>query len=292
MTEPVIILIFTHKPRLEWFEEIALEQCFRILGRHPIRMVCPEGLNIEAYREIVPALEPDFIAPKWFSGRLNYNRLKILPLLYRRYSHYEYMLTYELDAFVFRDELLDWCAKGLDYIGAPWFEGFDRAKPDAPLLGVGNSGFSLRRIQGMTAVHKTWRNIRPPVDIIREISASGRSNLGKVAAIAKWLTFNNFHPPFTPANSNMTSSLRIHDDCFWCLDVPRRFPEFKVASMDDAKQFSFEVNPSRLYAECGKRLPSGCHKWPWYEPEFWREHIEAFGYRLPAQKSGKEAHAH
>src|SRR5262249_21397293 len=33
-----------------------------------------------------------------------------------------------------------------DYIGAPWFEGWERAPIDAPIIGVGNSGFSLLRL--------------------------------------------------------------------------------------------------------------------------------------------------
>ena len=30
------------------------------------------------------------------------------------------MLIYQLDAYVFKDELLNWANKGYDYIGAPW----------------------------------------------------------------------------------------------------------------------------------------------------------------------------
>jgi Protein of unknown function (DUF5672) len=277
----VVILIFAHKASLEWYEEIALKQCFRILGRHPIRMICPRGLNVEAYRAIVPQLEVDFIPPHWQSSRLNYNRLKSLPFLYRRYRQYDYMLTYELDAFVFRNELLDWCAKGWDYIGAPWFEGHDSAKPDAPFLGVGNSGFSLRRIQAMIDVFSTWRNIQPTMEIVREVRSSNLSRVRKLAAVTKRLIFNNFHPPFTPANSDESRPHKIHDDNFWC-EVPKRLPDFKVADLEQAKQFSFEVNPSRLYADIGGRLPFGCHKWMEYEPGFWKEFIEQYGYNFPA----------
>jgi hypothetical protein len=287
MPNRVVILIFTHKPGLEWFEEIALKQCFRVLGRYPIRLVCPAGLDLGAYRKIIPDLEADFIPPKWFSSRLNYNRLKILPLLYRRFAQYQFILTYELDAFVFRDELLDWCAKDFDYIGAPWFVGYDSAKPDAPFLGVGNSGFSLRRTQAVLEVLNTWRFIRQPSDVVGEVASSGRPLVRRLASIAKRLVFNNFHPPFTPANTNETNTENIHDDCFWCLQVPKRFPDFKIACIDEAKRFSFEVNPSRVFAECERRLPFGCHKWMTYEPEFWKPHIEQFGYNFPDMETIK-----
>ena len=40
-----------------------------------------------------------------------------------------------------RDELLDWCNKNYDYIGAPWV----KKERDNILLKTGNGGFSLRK---------------------------------------------------------------------------------------------------------------------------------------------------
>lgn len=39
---------------------------------------------------------------------------------YERFLAWDYILLCQTDAFVFRDELADWCARGYDYIGAPW----------------------------------------------------------------------------------------------------------------------------------------------------------------------------
>ena len=66
---------------------------------------------------------------------------------YRRFSKFEYILIYQLDAFVFKDQLNYWCKKGYDYIGAPWFEGFHLTKTGVNIIGVGNGGFSLRRVK-------------------------------------------------------------------------------------------------------------------------------------------------
>ena len=60
-------------------------------------------MDVSAYRRIAPELIVDFIRPSLLSSYRAYNRLKILPFLYRRYADFEYVLTYELDAFVFRD---------------------------------------------------------------------------------------------------------------------------------------------------------------------------------------------
>lgn len=38
---------------------------------------------------------------------------------YDRFAAYEYVLIYQLDAFVFADRLAEFCQMGYDYIGAP-----------------------------------------------------------------------------------------------------------------------------------------------------------------------------
>jgi hypothetical protein len=64
---------------------------------------------------------------------------------YEVFRQYEYMLIYQLDCWVFRDELEMWCDKGYDYIGAPFFVKWfvDRG------IYVGNGGFSLRKISNI-----------------------------------------------------------------------------------------------------------------------------------------------
>ncbi len=37
---------------------------------------------------------------------------------YKQFLNYEYILIYQLDAFVFKDEL-NYCSQGIDYVGAP-----------------------------------------------------------------------------------------------------------------------------------------------------------------------------
>ena len=41
----------------------------------------------------------------------------VSPLFYLNFKKYRYLLIYQLDALVFRDELLEWCSKEIDYIG-------------------------------------------------------------------------------------------------------------------------------------------------------------------------------
>jgi len=271
MSDKVVILIFAHKPMPEWYEATSLEQCFRVLGRHPIRMVCPIGLDVSAYRRIAPALKVDFIPPHSLASLRAYNRLKILPWLYRRYADYEFILTYELDAFVFRDELLDWCEQGWDYIGAPWFEGYAYARPDAAPIGAGNAGFSLRRVSTMLRVMRSWKAIRPPLNVYSEWRRRTDTLPRGLWGLLGNLTWRNcFHHYLNRFSEN--------EDIFWAC-AGDRIAGFRLAPYHVARHFSFEYNPERLFLECGSKLPFGCHKWMECQPGFWKPLIEAEGYR-------------
>jgi hypothetical protein len=214
----------------------------------------------------------DYIPSNWQSSYQNFNRLKILPFLYRRYSQFEFILFYELDAFVFRDELIEWCNEGWDFVGAPWFEGYHLAMPDARPCGAGNGGFSLRRTSAMLRASRTWRYQQPASEVLQEWRQGKRSLKSAIGAF----TFrNNFFAPF---NNYMGQ-----EDIFWCQVAARRFPAFRLAPHEVASRFSFEVNPSRLFREFGERLPFGCHKWMFFELQFWKTHIQSLGYELPEQ---------
>jgi hypothetical protein len=41
---------------------------------------------------------------------------------YKRFRDYKFILIYQLDAYVFRDELEYWCEQDYDFIGAPLIE--------------------------------------------------------------------------------------------------------------------------------------------------------------------------
>ena len=73
-----------------------------------------------------------------------YNKLKKSKFFYRLFSEYDFILTYELDSYVFRNELRTWVAKEYDYIGAPWPPFYVNRENKKDLVRVGNGGFSMR----------------------------------------------------------------------------------------------------------------------------------------------------
>ena len=101
-------------------EVLSLRRCFSVLAKHDIALISPQRLPIDqlpipSANVIVVRFDDNF-----FESINGYNRLMLSERLYRRFSRYDYLLLYQLDAFVFEDQLEDWCARDYDYIGAPW----------------------------------------------------------------------------------------------------------------------------------------------------------------------------
>lgn len=138
----VVIPCYTYS--LSKNEHIALKQCIKILGDYDVYFIAPEGL-ISPVFEVAYGVK--YYDRAYFDSKKTYSRLMLTPKLYIDFKEYEYILIYQLDAFVFKDRLVEFCDYGLDYIGAPWPYGAtihteDRSKT----IYVGNGGFSLRKI--------------------------------------------------------------------------------------------------------------------------------------------------
>lgn len=271
----VVVVIPVHKVDPSANELASLRQCYKILGKHPIRIVAPDSLDLQKYREVVPDCQVMFIAREWLSSVQQYNKLKISKYFYDLFRDYEYLLTYELDAWVFRDELLYWCDKGYDYIGAPWFEGYGEPGEKKEIIGVGNSGFSLRnvsscqkiwqRLERLKSIDETWKRIFFSRYIITKTV---------VRFLNSYFHFNLSKPVSGVFIDHFEG---IKDDGFWAEHVQSHFLDFKVASPECGMRFSFEVGSTLLYKMTKGSLPFGCHAWEKYEPEFWKQFIPIQG---------------
>ena len=260
----VAVTLVAYKPELSPFERISANRCLEVLGCHPIVVVAPEGLAVPAPLDRLPV---ERFAPSCFAGIAAYNSLLLSKQFYRRFLDYRYVLIHQLDVFVFRDELLDWCAKGYSYIGAPWVgedwpKGADirqglpfwtrsRLFKFLPPLDtqVGNGGFSLRRVR----------------DMIRATS---------------WL--KKTKRAWGGRNEDSFFSIAV-PECWWWIG-------YRIPPAEEAMSFSFETQPSARFAEMGNRLPFGCHGWDKHDPTFWHPHLAALGYDfdLPAARCLEE----
>ena len=117
-----IIVIPVYKDVLDTNEYKSLSQCLKILYKHPICLIGPEDLNYSVYNEVFSKYGVKFdietFDSNYFKSVAGYNKLMLSRFFYERFSSYKYMLIYQLDAYVFKDELDYWCDKDYDYIGA------------------------------------------------------------------------------------------------------------------------------------------------------------------------------
>ncbi len=252
----VLIVAYTDTPSL--CELASFEQCIKILGNHPIVMLCPCSLDGIKYMEIAEKYEVrlKFVSfeDAYFVSVKSYNRLMLSIEFYKNFLEYECILMYQLDAWVFKDELDYWCNRGFDYIGAPWFEGFDTCDETSPLLPVaGNGGFSLRRVHSVIQLLSLRTPSKPLLPTSATDASKSRPRMPTVMSFFMKTKFNEDRL-FAAFSSNFTDN-------------------FKVATAQESIAFSFEANPRVLYEMNNCTLPFGCHAFKKYDWAFWQDKI-------------------
>ncbi|HEY0945972.1 MAG TPA: DUF5672 family protein, partial [Opitutaceae bacterium] len=142
-----ILIPLSSRAELSPEEQVSLRHLHHYLGHYDRFFLAPEGLALD-----FPEHEVKRFDPKFFGSVGAHTRFLYWPGLYRAFAEYEYIFFYHLDALAFSDQLLDWCERGLDYIGAPWLN-----CPDTPWVTVprvGNCGFALLRVEAaLHALH-------------------------------------------------------------------------------------------------------------------------------------------
>lgn len=239
----VAVVIPVYQAVMTDAERLSLQQCMTVLGDYPIMVVKPVGLDLSDMQEVYPALRFVSFDDDYFKGVDSYNRLMTSIDFYKSFISYEYILIYQLDAFVFRDELKEWCAKGYDYIGAPSLhdEAFDSIPAESASMFadalssrrfVLNGGLSLRRIPRFISYLKIY---------------------------------NTFYPAW-----------KGNEDMLFSQEATRLVPMklfMKLPAWEEALRFAFEKSPAATYELTQHRLPFACHAWERYDPVFWAPFI-------------------
>jgi hypothetical protein len=145
--EKVAVIIPLYKSQLSHCEEISLRQGLSVLGKHPILFVAPQTLDLSFLQTYIDPIEVVRFDDKYFKSPKTYNKLLTNTSFYAAFSRFEYMLIYQLDAFVFEDNLQAWCDKGYDYIGAPKLRKHHLNNQYSCEPVVFNGGLSLRKIK-------------------------------------------------------------------------------------------------------------------------------------------------
>jgi hypothetical protein len=255
----VSIIIPIYKEQPDNYEIISLKRCFEILGKHDIYIISPNNLNLYYYSNLLNInLKIERFEKHYFNGISGYNKLMLSQEFYGRFLKYDYILIYQLDCYVFRDELDYWCEKKYDYIGAPWlvhnyvcmklpkkiiynikkyikkifFEKKYQNKTTFLFFSVGNGGFSLRRIKKF-------------ISILNKVSKE------KIEI-------------FTISNDRDNI---YNEDVFWSFEAKLKKPNYKIAS-----KFSLDLGVDIGIQLNKGKLPFGCHKW-YINQFYWKDYI-------------------
>lgn len=269
-THSVCVAVPMYQAALSPAEQVALDRCIAVLGHHPIVAVKPESLCLDELFNNHPQLLSEDFPDRFFAGVKGYNRLMLSDEFYARFAAYEFILIHQLDAFVFSDQLLNWCSRGYDYIGAPWLppgqipgwigqaliaarrkcyrlldryvDCGDHTKDPQFTYSTGNGGFSLRRV---TAMRRALAEL------------DKRAERHRLAAIRAW-----------------------PEDQFFSVEANRYRARLCIPNARESARFSWETNPSVGAQLTSGELPFGCHAWNKLHRDDWRPIFARLGYSI------------
>jgi hypothetical protein len=259
------IVIISHKEKLSDFEITSLKQCSQIFKNRSIFLIVPDSLDLKNYGFVIDKLEVIRTKSKNLCTYEAFNKYKISLGLYWKFRKYDYMLFYEPDAYVFNDNLDFWMEKKYSLIGAPWL---DFENGEIQFKGVGNGGFSLRNIKAHIRALLKFRYIVSPLDLWKEINIiPNRNYFQKSLSFIKRITISN-------NTFFLFNDYCYNEDVFWSTVVCRLNSNFIIPTPEEALKFSFEKHPQKLYLLNNQMLPMGCHAWPKYDLNFWKDYIK------------------
>ena len=236
----------------------------------PIYIVGPKGLNIQAYKNLY-SYSFSFIGfdSRFFSSIYSYNLLLKDIKFYQEFSNFEYILIVQTDAFIFNPDYTEFFDAVLDYVGSPWFT--NPIDHSDNRIHVGNGGYSLRKSSSCIKVLKSNKPMLTLKETLRLVKES-EFHSGKFFLLQFFYTlwYYFFQNNFSSGRNTMPI---IYEDVFWSIVVPSVFKNFNVATPEMATRFGFETYPSKIFELNGYKLPTGCHGFHKYEPEFWRKYI-------------------
>jgi len=236
-------------------EKSAFCQGVKILGKHPFVVIHPQSYSVDYLLEQHEGISSLALPDEHFQSVSTYNSMMLSPWFYQLFSEFDYMLVYQLDAYVFSDQLDYWTSMDYDYIGAPWMpndtkyerligQWILRLLKHFPIRNgqihsahlfhqVGNGGFSLRRIAKMQ-------------EILERNQEMVKTTQGKHAR---------------------------QEDVFISVLLKEK-EHLKIPNYRLAMYFAFEKAPAWCLEFTGGVFPFGCHNFNGrYWDSFWKYHI-------------------
>jgi hypothetical protein len=256
MNNQVAIVIPLYKSQLSPLEDISVRQCFKILSSYDIIAIKPEKLNLDNYT--FSFHDEVSFDDEYFENPAGYNKLMLSAGFYEKFLQYKYILIYQPDAFVFKDDLAYWCDQGYDYIGAPWLRYTDYGDTFKKLKNL-----TLRFLHTKLNIKQAGTDLPTAIQLENRVGNGGLS-LRKTEVLhdvclrnKKIINYYNSRPEH-----------QFGEDVYFGLEANRKkkqlnIPDYRKAvffSMNDVLEYSFRLTKGEL--------PFGCHAWDLYI-DFW-----------------------
>lgn len=220
-------------------------------------LVCPKNLNIDESFGNLSLLKICRFEDNYFEGVQGYNCLMLSIEFYKSFIDYEYVLIHQADAYLFKSNLRNWCNKGYDYVGAPWYRSNKLNK--GPLF----FWIYTNLFQKLLAIPRKsgW--------LYNKVGNGGLS-LRKISSALYVLQ----NCPTSLIDLYLKSiSINYHEDVFWSIEAPRICVGFNIPIWREALNFSIELEPEKAMAQLNGELPFGCHAPLLINNEFWQKYI-------------------
>lgn len=223
-------------------EQASILQTLKVLKRYPIIILHPQSLDIPASM-FPPNVDKFAVSEEWLgtrNGIAGYNNMMMSYEFYQLFSDTKYILICHTDAWIFRDELAQWCNMNFDCIAAPWVE---RPIYRFPIIKQYMQWISTKKKrEGKFCRQSLYGKI-----------GNGGLSLRKVQTFKEaCITYQKEIKKFNLHNEHC-----FNEDVFWAT-VPSNFhyPSEKIAL-----KFSFDRHPSYCLKQNAGQLPFGCHSW-------------------------------
>ena len=269
-----LVIVPLYRPTLDEWEKKSLRSLGLAFDSRPIAFFGPTGMRNAAAEKLVGSREWTYF-PRWFfKSAYHYSWLVLSERFYSKFLDYDYILIYQTDAFVFRDDLDGWIEAGFSYVGAPC-----RTRK---LFGdrgywVGNGGLSLRRVRDCVRVLRVGarRCLEGPLPPIPFRVPGGVGTL-----FLKLRLIMENHEFFPPSARGFVRRWSGVEDVFFGHVAPRIDQAFRVPAADLAARFALDEYPEFFSKAFGlEHEPMGFHglgrdngaRW---NPAFWAASVE------------------
>lgn len=155
----IVVPIYHTTP--DELEQLSLKQLNRVIGSEfDVFLIGPDYVDFDDYSKYLSGsgtnnyLEYVIFDDKYFKSNKSYSQLCLSYDFYDTFNKYDYMMIYQTDCWIFRNEIQKFCDMSYDYIGGPIYSpasAWTSLKKGLHPI-VGNGGLSLRKISTMLKI--------------------------------------------------------------------------------------------------------------------------------------------